>query len=95
MASPHLRRPKMQVGLNIREFKQQRRLRQRKRHLKLNIWEMLTILQLLLLAIIARVFSRDVTAAILVSSTNPPGIELYSYANVFFCFGGKTWSLIT
>ena len=45
-----------------------------------------------------RVFSRDVTAAMLmslntgtaaflVSPTNPPGIELYSYANVFFCFG--------
>ena len=45
-----------------------------------------------------RVFSRDVTAAnlvslnkgtaaMLVSQSNPPGIELYSYANVFFCFG--------
>ena len=44
-----------------------------------------------------RVFSRDVTAAMLVSlnkgtaamlvsPTNPPGIELYSYANVFFSF---------
>ena len=43
------------------------------------------------------VFSRDVTAAMLVSlnkgtvalwvsSINPPGIELYSCANVFFCF---------
>ena len=21
--------------------------------------------------------------------TNPPGIELYYYANVFFCFGGS------
>ena len=52
-----------------------------------------------------RVFSRDVTlamltslnkgtAAILVSSTNPPGIELSSYANAFFCFGWKTFSLI-
>ena len=27
------------------------------------------------------------TAAMLVSPRNPPGIELYSYANVFFCFG--------
>ena len=27
------------------------------------------------------------TAAMLVSPTNPPGIELYSYADVFFCFG--------
>ena len=45
-----------------------------------------------------RVFSRDVTAAMLVSlnkrevailasPTNPPGIDLYSYANAFFCFG--------
>ena len=45
-----------------------------------------------------RVFSRDVTAAVLVSlnnetaamlvsSTNPSRTELYSYANVFFCFG--------
>ena len=44
-----------------------------------------------------RVFPRDVrtamlaflnkgTAAMLVSLTNPPGIEPYSYANVFFCF---------
>ena len=33
-----------------------------------------------------RVFSRDVRTAMLVSSTNPPGIEPYSYANVFFCF---------
>ena len=47
------------------------------------------------------VFSRDVTAAMLVSlnkgtaamlvsQTNPSGIELYSlYENVFFCFGWK------
>ena len=45
-----------------------------------------------------RVFSRDVTAAMLVSlnkataamlvsPTNPLEIELYSYANAFFCFG--------
>ena len=27
------------------------------------------------------------TAAMLVSLTNPPGIELFSYANFFFCFG--------
>ena len=42
--------------------------------------------------------SRDVTvamlvslskgmAAMLMSPTNPPGIELHSYANVSFCFG--------
>jgi len=34
---------------NIREVKQQRRQQQRKRHLKINIWEMATILLLLLL----------------------------------------------
>ena len=53
-----------------------------------------------------RVFSRDVTAAMLVSlnketaamlvtPTNPPGFELFSYANAFFCFALKTCSLIT
>ena len=31
----------------------------------------------------------------LVLQTNPPGIELCYHANVFFCFGGKTWLLIT
>lgn len=47
-----------------------------------------------------RVFSRDVMpamlvslnkgmTAILLSQTNPPRIELYSYANVFFCFAWK------
>ena len=46
---------------------------------------------------LTREFSRDVTAAMLVSlskgmaamlvsPTNLPGIELCSYANVFFCF---------
>ena len=44
-----------------------------------------------------RVFSHDVTAAILVSQnnetaamlvsqTNPLGVEFFSYANAFFCF---------
>ena len=53
-----------------------------------------------------RVFSRDVTAAmlvylnngtaaILVYPTNTPGIELYYHANVFFCFGEKTRLLIS
>ena len=32
-----------------------------------------------------RVFSHDVTAAILVSQTSPVGVELFSYANTFFC----------
>ena len=47
-----------------------------------------------------RVFSRDVTAAMLVSlnkrevamlvsPTSPPGIDLYSYANAFFCLVKK------
>ena len=50
------------------------------------------------LAVCYRVFSRDVTVAILVSLNkgtvallvspiNSPGIELYSYAKVFFCLG--------
>ena len=32
-----------------------------------------------------RVFSHDVTAAILVSQTNPLRVELFSNANAFFC----------
>ena len=31
-----------------------------------------------------RVFSQDVTATMLVSQTNPLGIELFSYANASF-----------
>ena len=31
-----------------------------------------------------KVFSHDVTAAILVSQTNPVGVELFSYASAFF-----------
>ena len=31
----------------------------------------------------------------LVSPNNPPGVELYFYANVFFCLGWKTCSMIT
>ena len=42
-----------------------------------------------------RVFSHEVTAAMLVSSTNPTRIELYSCANVFFGSSWKTCSLIT
>ena len=34
-------------------------------------------------------------AAMLGSATNPPGIELFTYNNVFFCFGSKTCSFIT
>ena len=51
-------------------------------------------------------FSRDVTAAMLVSlnkgmaamlmfPTNPPGIKLFYHAKFFFCFGGKARLLIT
>ena len=51
-------------------------------------------------------FSHDVTAAMLEPLNketaamlepwpNPPGIQLYYYANVFFCFRWKTWLLIT
>ena len=29
-------------------------------------------------------FSHDVTATMLVSQTNPVGVELFSYANAFF-----------
>ena len=32
-----------------------------------------------------RVFLHDVTAAILVSQTNPVGVKLFSYANVYLC----------
>ena len=33
-----------------------------------------------------KVFSHDVTAAILVSQTNPLGVEIFSYAKDFFCY---------
>ena len=33
--------------------------------------------------------------AMLASRPNPLGIDLYYYANVCFCFRGKTWLLIT
>ena len=33
-----------------------------------------------------RAFSHDVTTAMLVFQTNPIGVELFSYANAFFCF---------
>ena len=72
-------------------------------HLKLNVLEQLNFR---LYSIANRVFSRDVTAAMLVFlnngtaamlvyPTNPPGFELYYHANFFFCFGGKTRLLIT
>ena len=36
-------------------------------------------------ALLNRVFSHDVTGAILVSQNNPLGVELFSYANASFC----------
>ena len=55
---------------------------------------------------INRVFSHDVTAAILVSQNNetaamlvsqtsPVGVELLSYANAFFCSYKFAWTLAT
>ena len=52
------------------------------------------------------VFSHDVTAAMLVSQnkemaamlvsqTKPLGIELYFYANTFFCFSKPIWLVVT
>ena len=48
-----------------------------------------------LLCPVSMVFSGHVTSAILVSPINPPGLQLCSYANAFFCFSWKTCSLIT
>ena len=53
-----------------------------------------------------RVFSHDVTAAILVfqnnetaamlvSQTSPVGVELFSYANAFFCYNKFAYMLAT
>ena len=47
-----------------------------------------------------RAFSHDVTAdkgmaAMKMYQTNPPGIELYFYANTFFCFSNPIWLLVT
>ena len=53
-----------------------------------------------------RVFSHDVTAAMLVSQnkemaamlvsqTKPLGIELYFYVNTFFCFSKPIWLVVT
>ena len=51
-----------------------------------------------------RVFSHDImaailvsqnneTAAMLVSQTSPVGVELFCYANAFFCFNKFAWML--
>ena len=34
-------------------------------------------------------------AAMLVSQTKPLGIELYFYANTFFCFSKPIWPVVT
>ena len=34
-------------------------------------------------------------AAMMVYQTNPPGIELYFYANAFLCFSNTIWMLVT
>ena len=44
---------------------------------------------------IYRVFSHDVTAAMLVSQTNPLGVELFSYANAFICSNKFAYVLAT
>ena len=41
------------------------------------------------------VFQNKETAAILVYQTNPPGIELYFYANIIFCFRKPIWPVAT
>ena len=47
--------------------------------------ECVTALNLGLLSQGVERFSHDVTAAMLVSQTNPMGVELFSYATTFFC----------
>ena len=41
------------------------------------------------------VFQDKGMAAMMVYQTNPPGIELYFYANTFLCFSNKIWTLVT
>ena len=40
-------------------------------------------------------FQNKGMAAMMVYQTNPPGIELYFYANAFFSFGNPIWLLVT
>ena len=37
------------------------------------------------------VFQNKGMVAMMVYQTNPPGIELYFYANTFFCFSNPIW----
>ena len=66
--------------------------------LKLANMQICDVLVAVFFVVAYRVFSRDLTAAMfvslnkgtaamLVSTINPPGIQLFSCANVFFCFG--------
>ena len=41
------------------------------------------------------VFQNKEMAAMMVYQTNPPGIELYFYANTFFSFRKPIWLLVT
>ena len=41
------------------------------------------------------VFQNKGMAAMMVNQTNPPGIELYFYANTFLCFSNPIWLLVT
>ena len=45
--------------------------------------------------VLYRVFSHDVTAAMLVSQTSPLGVELFSYGNAFFCSNKFAYMLAT
>ena len=42
-----------------------------------------------------RRFARVSTAAMLVSQTNPLGVELFSYPNAFFCYNKFAYTLAT
>ena len=41
------------------------------------------------------VFQNKGMAAIMVYQTNPPGIDLYFYANTIICFSNPIWLLVT
>ena len=41
------------------------------------------------------VFQNKGIAAMMVYQSNPPGIELYFYANTLFCFSSPIWLLVT
>ena len=45
--------------------------------------------------ILQGVYAHDVMAAMLVSQTNPVGVQLFSYVNTFFCSNNFAWLLDT